>query len=38
MMMVRCWRCQEFRRFVREMDKSDARLMDEIEKERGASG
>jgi hypothetical protein len=36
--MVRCWRCREFRRFVREMDKSDARLMDEIEKEGGASG
>lgn len=36
--MIRCWRCREFRRFVRQMDKSDARLMDEIEKERGSNG
>ena len=37
-MMVRCWRCREFRRFVREMDEADAMLMDEIEKEREANG
>jgi hypothetical protein len=33
-MMVRCWSCREFKRFVREMDKADARIMDQIEKER----
>jgi hypothetical protein len=33
-MMVRCWSCREFKRFVREMDKADAKIMDQIEKER----
>lgn len=32
--MVRCWTCPEFKRFVREMDKTDAKIMDEIEEDR----
>jgi hypothetical protein len=32
--MVRCWSCREFKRFVREMDKADAKMMDQIEKGR----
>ena len=37
MMMIRCWRCREFKRFVREMGEADAKIMDGIEKE-GESG
>jgi hypothetical protein len=38
LMMVRCWRCQEFKRFLREMEKDDARMMNDIEKEREGDG
>lgn len=37
-MMVRCWSCREFKRFVREMNSADAKIMDEIEKERSEGG
>lgn len=37
-MMVRCWSCPEFKRFVREMDKADAKIMDEIDREHSESG
>jgi hypothetical protein len=33
-MMVRCWSCREFKRFVRQMDEADAKIMDENEKRR----
>ena len=36
--MIRCWRCREFRRFLLEMGEDDVRMMDEIEKERGTDG
>lgn len=38
LVMVRCWHCREFRRFVREMGEDDAKIMDDIEKEREAGG
>lgn len=37
-MMIRCWHCQEFKRFVTEMNEADAKIMDDIDKEREASG
>jgi RNase P subunit RPR2 len=37
-MMVRCWHCQEFKRFLREMDEDDAKMMNDIEKERDLRG
>lgn len=36
--MIRCWRCREFRKFLREMGEADVRMMGEIEKERGTDG
>jgi hypothetical protein len=38
MMMVRCWRCREFKKFLREMGEDDVKIMDDIEKERGTGG
>jgi len=38
LIMIRCWRCQEFKRFVREIGKADAKIMHDIEKEREAGG
>ena len=38
LMMIRCWHCQEFKRFVTEMNEADAKIMDDIDKEREASG
>lgn len=38
LIMIRCWRCQEFKRFVREIGEADAKIMDDIEKEREAGG
>lgn len=36
--MARCWSCREFKRFVREMDETDARMMDEIDRKRSEGG
>ena len=38
LMMIRCWHCQEFKRFLREMGEDDAKMMNDIEKKRGSHG
>jgi hypothetical protein len=37
-MMIRCWHCQEFKRFLREMNEDDTKMMNDIEKERDLHG
>jgi hypothetical protein len=38
LMMVRCWHCREFKKFLREMGEADVKIMYDIEKERGRDG